>query len=93
MRTVRRGCYGARFDALCRPAWSRCRRSELRYTRPNDGEWVQPVRRGYKLACCDCGLVHTLDFRVHKGRVQFRAWRNNRSTALMRRHMRGREKT
>jgi hypothetical protein len=58
----------------------------MMYTRPRDGEWVQPVRRGYKLACCDCGLVHTLDFRVYAGRVQFRAYRNERSTALMRRH-------
>lgn len=49
-------------------------------------DWLQPVRRGYKLACCDCGLVHTMDFRVKDGRVQFRAARNNRSTALRRRH-------
>lgn len=26
--------------------------------------WVQPVMRGYKLACCDCGLVHLLEFRA-----------------------------
>jgi hypothetical protein len=56
------------------------------YTRPKDGEWVQPVRRGYKLACCDCGLVHRVDFRLYRGRVQFRAFRNERATALMRRH-------
>jgi hypothetical protein len=56
-----------------------------RFQRPKDGEWVQPKRRGYKLGCCDCGLVHTLDFRVHAGRPQFRASRNERSTALMRR--------
>ena len=48
--------------------------------------WVQPVEEGYKMACCDCGLVHTMDFRVEDGRAQFRARRNNRSTALMRRH-------
>jgi hypothetical protein len=57
------------------------------YERPEGGQWVQPVRRGYKLACCDCGLVHRMDFRVHQKRVQFRAFRANRSTALMRRHM------
>ena len=48
--------------------------------------WVQPVRRGYKLACCDCGLVHDMDFRVRKGRAQFRVKRNNRSTGQVRRH-------
>lgn len=48
--------------------------------------WIQPIRKGYKMACCDCGLVHNMDFRVSDGRVQFRASRNNRSTALVRRH-------
>lgn len=49
-------------------------------------KWIQPIKKGYKLACCDCCLVHTMDFRVREGRVQFRVSRNNRSTALMRRH-------
>lgn len=54
--------------------------------RQRDGEWVQPIRRsGYKLGCCDCGLVHVVDFRVRKGRIQFRAIRNRRATAAMRR--------
>jgi hypothetical protein len=57
----------------------------MKFRRPKSGEWVQPKRRGYKLACCDCGLVHTMDFRVHAGKPQFRAMRNERSTALMRR--------
>lgn len=25
-------------------------------------EWVQPVMSGYKLTCCDCGLVHEMEF-------------------------------
>lgn len=57
-----------------------------RYAEPKSGEWVQPVRKGYKMCCCDCGLVHNVDFRVKGGRVQFRVFRNNRSTALVRRH-------
>jgi hypothetical protein len=83
-----------------------------RYTTPpakdeNGGytDWIFP-RRGnvYKLACCDCGLVHDLEFavvnaedigggriRIWKARgknlqVAFRAKRNERSTAQMRRH-------
>jgi hypothetical protein len=54
-------------------------------------EWIQPVRRGYKMMCCDCSLVHNLDFRIVKRNsagacfVQFRASRNARSTALARR--------
>ncbi len=55
------------------------------YEKPEEGEWVQPIENGYKMACCDCGLVHTMNFRVHKGRAQFQVFRNNRSTAAMRR--------
>lgn len=66
--------------------------------------WVQPVMTGYRMACCDCGLVHDMEFRaLRKGkdqpngawlatklrrdryRVEFRARRNNRSTAAIRR--------
>jgi hypothetical protein len=47
-----------------------------------DGEWIQPTPTGFLLGCCDCGLVHRLDFRiVRKGRrskVQFRAYRRRR---------------
>lgn len=55
------------------------------YEKPEAGEWVQPIEDGYRLACCDCGLVHTMDFRVHQGRAQFRVWRNSRATAQLRR--------
>jgi hypothetical protein len=47
-------------------------------------EWIQPVEAGYKMACCDCDLVHTLDFRIHEGRVQLRASRHVRATAAKR---------
>jgi hypothetical protein len=59
-----------------------------RFELPKAGEWIQPVPEGYKIACCDCGLVHNMDFRIYKGRIQFRVFRNNRSTAMMRRHNR-----
>lgn len=44
------------------------------------GEWVQPVRKGYLMQCCDCGLIHSLDFRIvklpsGKTKIQFRAFR------------------
>lgn len=60
------------------------------YDKPKPGEWVQPVRSGYRMSCCDCGLVHTLDFRVHKGHIQFRAFRNERATSAVRREDRKR---
>jgi hypothetical protein len=36
----------------------------MAYDKPQANEWVRPVMEGYKLACCDCGLVHELDFKV-----------------------------
>ena len=35
-------------------------------TKVKNGEWVQPTRKGYKMQCCDCGLVHIIDFRLIK---------------------------
>ena len=57
------------------------------YEQPEEGEWVQPIEDGYKMSCCDCGVVHKLDFRVHDGRAQFRAFRDNRATGQVRRHL------
>ena len=27
-------------------------------------DWVTPVQRGYLMQCCDCKLVHEVEFRV-----------------------------
>jgi hypothetical protein len=60
----------------------------MKYNKPEDNEWIRPVMKGYRIMCCDCGLVHELDFRVirwgrgHK--VEFRARRNARATAAAR---------
>lgn len=56
----------------------------MAYDKPETDEWVQPVEEGYKMACCDCGLVHQMDFRVEDGRAQFRVRRDNRATAGIR---------
>jgi len=59
------------------------------YKKVRDNEWVQPVRRGYKMRCCDCSLVHELDFRILSNKrgsfIQLRARRNERATAACRR--------
>lgn len=65
--------------------------AEVIFDEPHAGEWVQPVPQGYLLKCCDCGLVHRMDFRVvkphRKGKnaqiqnqaykVQFRVYRDD----------------
>ena len=36
-------------------------------TQPSPSEksdWIAPVMRGYRMQCCDCGLVHEIDFDV-----------------------------
>lgn len=60
------------------------------YEKPEENAWVQPITEGYKMQCCDCGLVHDLDFRVYRGRIQFRVRRNNRATGQIRRYMKAR---
>jgi hypothetical protein len=64
-----------------------------KYPTVYEGDWVRPYMRGYRIECCDCGLIHRLDFRVRKGdraagenlSVELRAFRDNRATAQIRR--------
>jgi hypothetical protein len=28
------------------------------------GEWTRPRMRNFREQCCDCGLIHRLDFRI-----------------------------
>lgn len=28
------------------------------------GEWVQPIMNSYLLQCCDCSLIHRMNFKV-----------------------------
>jgi hypothetical protein len=58
------------------------------YGEPDPGEWIRPKPVGYKLACCDCGLVHRYDFAIVDGHVEFRVWPANRETGQIRRYMR-----
>ena len=61
-------------------------RSRSPYKQVLDGEWIRPRMKGWKMACCDCGLVHTMNFRLIGGRVHLQAIRDQRATAAKRRH-------
>lgn len=50
----------------------------MRFKQLKDGEWEDPIHRGYRIQCCDCDLVHRIDFRIYKGRIQFRVYRMRR---------------
>lgn len=49
-------------------------RVPIHFEEPKAGQWIQPVKRNYLFKCCGCGMVHAMDFRVHEGRAQFRAY-------------------
>ena len=53
------------------------------------GDVILPKMDGYKIRCCDCGLVHRLIFAVvkdgRKRRVAFTVEVDNRATAAWRR--------
>ncbi len=56
-----------------------------------EGDSIQlnPQKRILKLSCCDCGLVHSIDFAVgHRQKLTIRLKRENKSTAMLRRHRR-----
>lgn len=51
-----------------------------------DGDWIAPIKRGYRMQCCDCGLVHKLNFRLSEnGQIQYQPSRDARATAAIRR--------
>lgn len=67
--------------------------SKKPYGQLTDGDWVRPVRRGYRLACCDCGLVHIYNFKlVRDGKkrriIFFQVKRDDRAAGQLRRHHR-----
>lgn len=55
---------------------------KLKYESAYNGEWVQPVMKGFELECCRCGLIHKVNFRiVEKGsikKVQFQAFKKKK---------------
>lgn len=41
----------------------------------DDNEWVTIAWVGQREKCCECGLVHKVDYRVADGKLQFKASR------------------
>lgn len=65
--------------------------AKTKYKAVKDGEWIRPKRRGWKMACCDCGLVHTVNFRIKNGRIEMQAYRHGLATGGKRRHILGKK--
>ena len=58
----------------------------MRYIQAIDGEWIRPKMRGYRMRCCDCSLVHVVDFRIVGMKVEMRPRRDKLKTAASRRN-------
>lgn len=57
-----------------------------KYDQVEHGDWMHLPRRGMKLACCDCGLVHFLSPKIDKrGRILVRVLRDDRASGAIRR--------
>lgn len=51
------------------------------YYHVTDGEWIRVPKRGYKEQCCDCSLVHRLNFRIIDGKhIEIQTFRDSRAT-------------
>ena len=57
----------------------------MRYDVVPYGSRTRPRVRNFREQCCDCGLIHRLDFRIVDGKVEFRTRRDDRATASARR--------
>lgn len=68
------------------PITVNCITETMKYIKRKDGEGFEvPLGKRYRLACCDCGLVHDVVWVYEKGRLGMAATRNNRATAARRR--------
>lgn len=60
-----------------------------RYPQLQPGEpfELNPQKESLRFACCDCGLVHRMEFIVgHRQRLRIAMWRLKRATGQLRRH-------
>jgi NADH:ubiquinone oxidoreductase subunit B-like Fe-S oxidoreductase len=60
---------------------------DLTATVGEDGwtKWIWPIHDGYRFRCCDCELVHVMQFKIDGDDIGFRARRDRRATAASRR--------
>lgn len=49
-----------------------------------EGVWTK-WDKGDRMQCCDCLLIHDIEWRIRDKKLELRMYRNNRSTAAYRR--------
>ena len=74
-----------RAPAVTRKPASKVGKSE--YYHVTDGEWIEVPMRNHRDQCCDCGLIHRMNFRINnRGRLEVQAFRDARATNGARRY-------
>ena len=63
----------------------------MTYHQMIDGVWLGVPKRGFKEQCCDCGLVHKLNFRIVNGKLEIQVYRDERATSAVRRGLKARK--
>ena len=53
---------------------------EDKYIQIVDGEWIEIPFKGFSMECCNCSLVHTLNFKVEDGRLFIKSKQDKKST-------------
>jgi len=56
--------FARQFNESVSPAKSK------KFKKVKANSWQQPVMNGYLMKCCDCGLVHEVDFRIAYGKTE-----------------------
>lgn len=54
--------------------------ARVRYEQIVEGEWFRPTTK-HRDRCCDCGLIHRIEYKIVEGELWMRVWRDNRATA------------
>lgn len=60
------------------------RKGRREYAQAYDGEWMPIPWRGFREQCCECALIHVVDYRVVNGTLEFRCSIDKRATTAAR---------
>jgi len=52
----------------------------MKYDQVEDGKWYSWDRKDNWEECCDCCLTHRVEYKVAKGKIWFRCWREDKLT-------------
>lgn len=58
----------------------------MKYEEVKNNEWTELGLKNQDLICCDCNLVHTIDFKIKDGKLFAKFRRNEKATAAIRRN-------